>query len=355
VWPALDEAVLKLADETVTYGELLLIGAETGRLRKASAGTGRAVAVLEGGILQPGRDEVRAEAAAFRQARRLQSGEDLRAWLASRSLVVADWEGHLRRSVAGRWHGDVPPAPPPRSVLDPALVVDLACAGWWRQLADEAERYWSAGLLASAGSGSSGESSELPPHARAGDNETVAGAEELATCLPLLGTLDAGWCAERLTVLRSRQQALAQAELTYGSGAAVAARIADRAVDWMRLVFDSLRLPTRTAADEALLCAKEDGMAPPEIARRAAVALEHHDLRRDEVSTTMAALLSGAAPGEALGPLEIGGGGVLVLWLQERRTPSAEDPVVRRQAASELLTEALERAAAGRARAIGPL
>lgn len=355
MWPALDDAALRLADETVTYGELLLIGAETGRLSDASTATSRAVSLLERGILQPGRDEVRAEAAAFRQSRRLQSGEDLRAWLASRSLAVADWESHLRRSVAGRWHGDVPQTTIPRSVLEPALVVDLACAGWWRRVADDAERYWSAGLLATAGSGSSGEARNLPCDARPCDSETDTRAGELAACLPLLGTLEAGWCAERLTVLRSRQQALAQVERAYGSESAVAARIADRAVDWMRLVFESLRLPTRTAANEALLCSREDGMAPMEIARRAAVALEHHDVRRDEVSTTIAALLSGAVPGQALGPLEVGDGGLLVLWLHERQAPSAEDPVVRRHAASELLTEALERTAAGRARELGPL
>ena len=102
------------------------------------------------------------------------------------------------------------------------------------------------------------------------------------------------------------------------------------------------------------MCFREDGIAPGEIARRAGRPLEHHDLRRERVPAAMAALLSGAVEEEALGPLE-SDLGVHVLWLHERRLPSLEDPAIRQEAASELLAEALERAAAGRAHAVGPL
>jgi hypothetical protein len=134
----------------------------------------------------------------------------------------------------------------------------------------------------------------------------------------------------------------------------VAGRIADHAADWIQFVFDSLCLPTRAAADEAVACAREDGISPEEIARRSRRPLDRLRLRRSQLQAGTAALLSGALPGEALGPLEVDGG-VLVLWLHERRLPSPDDPEAQQRAASELLFEALDRAAGGRARAVGPL
>ncbi len=59
-------------------------------------------------------------------------------------------------------------------------------------------------------------------------------------------------------------------------------------------------------------------------------------------------------PGEALGPLE-SGDAVQVLWLCERRLPSLDDPAIRQDAVNELLAEALDRVAAGRAHVVPPL
>jgi hypothetical protein len=348
MWPLLDDVALRLADETVTYGELLLIGAATGLLEDARTETARALEALQGRLVDPSRADVRTEAVAFRQANRLQSGEDFRAWLASRQLTTAQWESHLRRSLAGRSPVEAVAAPLAPDELEAALTVDLACNGWWRKVADEAERYWAAGLLA-------GDGFAEPDPAPSGEVATLQmTAAQLAAALPSLGILDTRWCADRLCVLRSRQQALSEAEQRYSSDDAVAARVADHVGDWVRFVFDEIWLPTRAAASEAMLCSREDGLAPGEIASRANRRLEHHDLRRDRVPAAAAALLAGAMPGEALGPLE-SGDAVQVLWLCERRLPSLDDPAIRQDAVNELLAEALDRVAAGRAHVVPPL
>lgn len=350
MWPLLTDVALRLGDETVTYGELLLVGAATGSLEAARTETRDGLRALESGLVDPSREELRAEAVAFRQASRLQSGEDLRAWLATRHLTTAEWEDHLRRLVAARSRSEVSAAPVAPEELEPALVVDLACSGWWRGVADEAERYWSAACLC-AGPQSRPEPGPDQPEI---DPELRLTATRLAGALPSLGTLDVEWCASRLGVLRSRQTALEEVAGRFSSDKAVAARVADHAADWVRFVFDDLRLPTRAAASEAVLCAREDGLGPDEIARRANRPLERQDLRRDRMPVAAAALLAGAVPGEPLGPLEIDGG-VHVLWLRERVLPTPEDPAIRQDAAAELLAEALDRAAAGLARAVGPL
>jgi hypothetical protein len=351
VWPALDDPALRLDEEIVTYGELLLVGAETGLLESASAHTARALRVLESELDEQRRDEVRAEALTFRRARRLESGEDLRAWLASRQLTTAEWEGHLRRSVAARSPHEPPQTTIGEQAFQEGLAIDLACCGFWRKVADEIVRYWSAGRLAT---GQSDSVRELGS-AQAEDDSTPSHgiAEQLTRRLAPFGPLDVEWCAIRLRVLGWRQHALEVARQRFSSDAAVTGRIADHASDWTQFVFDSLCLPTRAAANEAVICAREDGIGADEIARRSGRPLERLQLRRTELAAGTAALLSGALPGEVLGPLE-SGGEVVVFWLRERRPP-VDDPTTRQQAVSELLAEALGRAAAGRVQAVGPL
>lgn len=354
MWPALDDPAFRLGEDTVTYGELLLVGAETGLFESANAETTRARRALSSRLVEPGRDELRAEALAFRRRRKLGSGEDLRAWLADRELTTVEWEGHLLRSVAARSAVE----PPEKAIEDhgfqEALAVDLACGGWWRKVADENRRYWAAGCVAVGPSGSPDPSTRSDPDLRANDIGRARNvAERWTTRLAPFGPLDAEWCATRLRVLWWRQSCLEQARQHFSSDPSVAGRIADHSADWIQFVFDSLCLPTRAAAHEAVMCAR-DGISPEEIARRSLRPLDRLQLRQAELAAGTAALLSGAVPGEALGPLE-SAGGLLVLWLHERRPPSPTDPETRQAAASELLFEALDLAAGGRARAVGPL
>lgn len=349
VWPTLSDPALHLDEEIVTYGELAVLGADTGMLDEARAVTVGALGALKESAAEPSRDDVRAEAAAFRHSRHLQSGADLRVWLAARHLTTADWEGFLVRSLAARALPAVPgDATAGAGELEAVLVVDLACSGWWKRVAGEATRSWAAERL----------SGELPATGRTAgpDAEAVSreDAGELVAGLGFLGRLEGDWCADRLAVVRMRRQALEAAESRYGSAEMVAERIADHAVDWLQFVFDEIRLPTRSAAQEALLCAREDGLDPEEIARRSRRPLERRQLRRDDLPHGIAAVLSGAVPGEPLGPIETEEG-ASVMWLHQRQPPSPSDPAIRRQAATELLEEALDRASNGLASTVGVL
>ncbi|HLX78295.1 MAG TPA: hypothetical protein VKR27_05370, partial [Acidimicrobiales bacterium] len=179
-------------------------------------------------------------------------------------------------------------------------------------------------------------------------------ADELAESLSLLGKLDIPRSVAVLRELRNQQVALDAAKLKFGSSEIVARRIADHSLDWTRFVFDEINLPTRVAANEALMCARDDHMDPEEIARLAGVEVRRREHRRDELPVGMAAMLSGAVIDEAIGPIDTTDG-VRVVWLRERRPPSLDDPTDRDPAALELLEEALERVKAGRAWALGPL
>src|SRR5579863_7301990 len=189
VWPSLDQPVLHLGDETATYGDLLLIGAAIGLLASRRAETKRALYALESGIEDPSREALRAEAVAFRNLRRLQSGEDLRVWLSDRDLTTDLLEDHLRRTLAGRSFLAVEEGPVKEDV-DAALVVDLACSGWWKQVADETTRRWAAARLPLEVSAHPAPAAPSNGEVDGDDDSLTRSAEELAESLPLLGKLD---------------------------------------------------------------------------------------------------------------------------------------------------------------------
>ncbi len=348
LWPSLDETALRLRDETVTYGELLLIGAATGRLEEARIDTSRAARLLEGPSETFGEAELRREAEAFRRQRKLHSGDDLRSWLARRDLDEAQWAGHLRRSLALKSGLEGVDDSATDDEIEQALVVDLACAGWWGLVADEATRLWSAERAQTL-------RGEPPVNQKGANGESLESiAKHIAECLPILGILEVDWCLDRLRAFESRRQALVELAEACGEPGVIARRVKERAVDWSEFVYDDLRLPNRSVANEAAMCGRDDGMSPEEVAARSGRELEHRVMRRDQIPTGIAAMLTGAVPGDVLGPFDEDDG-VHVVWLRERRAPSADDPKTREFAIGELLSERLDRAAAGKAVVVGPL
>jgi hypothetical protein len=266
---------------------------------------------------------------------------------------MKEWTGHLARRLSAQRSVEPSEETIGDEELKGPLLVDLACSGWWRAVADEVGAYWSAGYLALARQDSAGARAEGQPKDDGAKARQVA--EQLTQQLALVGPLDVDWCATRLSVLWSRQHALEELTMQFRSHPAVAGRIIDHRADWTKFVFDSLSLPTRAAADEALMCARADHLAAGEVARLAGRRLEQVAGRRDGSPPDVAAILAGARLGEALGPLQRREGDFVVLWLRERRAPSAEQPATRAEAAKELLSEALARVAAGRVRAVGLL
>ena len=245
MWPELTDKALVLGDEVTTFADLLLLGTATGLVEEAKASTRRGVWALEQTDLALPREEVLEEAVVFRRARRLESGQDLRDWLASRQLTIDEWEAHLRRCRAGR---ALPFSAVPAETLEldlgcRAFVVDLACGGWWRRFADLATRLWAAGKLV-------GNDLEIA------DSDVREETSRIMAAFETLSAFGESWCTKGLRRVRARERALEETTHRCATPGAIAARILEHATEWTELRFDELLLRTREAANEALLCAR---------------------------------------------------------------------------------------------------
>lgn len=339
MWPELADVATVMGDEVATFADLLLLGAATGVVQAAMERTRRGLEAVQDPQLELSRDDLFDKAVAFRRARRLESGQDLRAWLAARQLTMDDWEGHLRRSVAA---GEIPgeAVPLDSDMGDPCCrpyAVDLACSGTWEDLADHAARLWAAARFVG---------DQVVAELAAAGIDEGQGAIQVTAAFKPLADLGKSWCAGGLAKIRTRERALEEAARRCAGDRAVAARVLGHVNDWTEVRYDELALATRQAANEAVLCAREDGLDAESLAGRARALLERFSVRHDRLPVAVASLLEGALPGEAVGPVDLDGRWV-VLWLRERRRPSVDDEPVRETAAAELLDEALDRAGQG--------
>jgi len=336
MWPALSDEAMVLDDEVVTFADLLLLGVATGQIEEALALTRRGLAALREEGLELSREHLLEGAVAFRRARRLESGQDLRAWLEARELTMDDWEAHLRRTVAARelpGNHEATPATFEGANDWSAFSVDLACGSWWGQFADLAARLWAAARLIGEDLG-------------VADSDVGDEATRVLARFEALAPFGESWCTEGLKKIRARQRALEEATRRCSLPDAVAARVLEHGADWTELRFDELLLPTREAANEAALCARDDGIDAAALALRTGLPLYERAARHDWLPVGTASLLDGALPDEPFGPVALEGQWA-VLWLRERRRPSLEDEATREAASTELLEEALERAAQG--------
>jgi hypothetical protein len=356
IWPELDREVLSFDGEAVTYRELLLTGATTGLVSRLVAEAAAGERLLRSSPEGPPRDAVRAEAKRFRVARHLESGEDLRVWLASRELTLGEFDQYLSRVVARAnaesSEPDVEPAGGPGELTSKLLFAELAFSGAWRLFADDAVRLFAAERLPGQGR-LTGDGPE------AGQGQTPEGKLGLATAevhkvLRPFGPFDPAWCGERLEVLRARARALDEIERQVRSSGGVKARLDESRLEWALFRYDELPLRSQAAAMEALSCARADGLPADEIARRAGTELTARRARREELPAGHAALLDGAVQDEAVGPVAREGG-FSVLWLREHSRPDIADSEVAERAVAELLSETLERAATGAVRELDQL
>ncbi len=352
IWPPLDREVLSFGSEAVTYRELLLTGAATGLLSALVAEAAAGERLLRSSAEGPSRDAVRAEAKKFRRARHLESGEDLRVWLASRGLTLDEFDQYISRVVARATAGSSDPDAERGELTSKLLFRELAFSGAWRAFADMAVQLFAAERL-------SRKANPSWPHPEPGQSMTAEDElgrppAEILEVLRPFGAFDPEWCGDRLGALRSRARALGDVERQIRGSEAVKPRIEDYRLEWALFRYDELQLRSQAAAIEALSCARADRLPADEIARRAGTELTLRRARRQELPAGHASLLDGAAQDEAVGPIEQAGG-FSVLWLRERSRPDGTDPEVVERAVAELLAEAFERAATGAVREIDQL
>ena len=133
----------------------------------------------------------------------------------------------------------------------------------------------------------------------------------------------------RLRTIRTRERALEVAARRCATAEAVEARLLEHASDWTEFCFDELWLSSREAANEALLCARDDGIAADELAARVRdwPSSSTSD-RHDSLPLADSNAARRRVADQPFGPVALDGGWA-VLWLRERRRPSLEDEALR--------------------------
>jgi hypothetical protein len=260
-----------------------------------------------------GDEELQAAASEFRYERDLISGQEMEGWLGRWALDADDWMEYLRRGLLReRWATELAGPAASYSVepedVEEALPAEAICSGFLTRTARKL-----AGRAAAA--------------ARAREEGWLAEEAFEVDAEVALERIDAAFrqFCERIV-----------------TEAALAAQLASRRLDWIRMECQCLSLPTLESAREAALCVREDGMDLDEVAGSAGASVEAVSDFLEDWEPALRDSLLAAGAGALLGPIASGDGFLLVL-VREKVLPSLEDPAVRSRAEERLLDAALAR------------
>jgi hypothetical protein len=231
--------------------------------------------------------EVQEAGARFRYDRNLVAGEEMEAWLRRWELTVQEWRGYLARTLARGRAGTAEAVEPDER----AVWAEAVCSGTLERLAQElAARAAAAQAL--------GEDDLDRAFAR-----FVADAQDHRTLESLLEI---------------------------------------RKADWLRVDCRTLVLDSETAAREAALCVRDDGMALAEVSAQAGVAMREHSLYVEDAADQLGKALLSARTGELLGPLPLADRYALVL-VDGKVEPALDDPEILRRVQEAARRRAIER------------
>lgn len=344
LWPRVDDAAIRVAETLLSYRELLAVGAVLGLLqpvvdhvrRTTVGGPGRSSGRVDA-------EDLRMQAAEYRRARHLESGDDFRTWLKSRGLDATAFYDYLaRRAMGAATTSSLPPVGHDSDGTLPVLYAELALGGSWRLFATRAAELLTAERLLAA------------PPAPGGSSIDAAELGSLIRAVSAVAPSDESWCRQVIARWEGRRTSLLEARGTIATEAKVDERIAERRLEWTALVFDELAFRAREAALEALSLARVDRLPLQEIAERAGVKVRPRAGLREELALEEALALDQADGSEPAGPVDQGGSWS-VLFLRQRRPASPEDPVLRERATSELVEEWIADGMAGTVSEVGPL
>ena len=260
--------VFDAGGRSYTWGDVFLAARLRGEWREGG--------VPEGSVSD---DEVKQAGTRFRTERRLLAGDELRAWLAERRLTLDDWNGYLRRTVL-RARGAAESAGAPEDVL----WADGVCSGVFDGLAQALARR--AAALAAGGA-----AADQPDHL--------------------------------LRAERAYEDFIARVAASDAPGRAVTANSAD----WLRVDCEYLAAPDEDVAREVALLVREDGVPLPDVARQAGLEPAHGLLYAGEMQPDLRTRMMSAAPGDTVGPVELGGVFAVVRCaVRSRRRWTIRDP-----------------------------
>jgi hypothetical protein len=120
------------------------------------------------------------------------------------------------------------------------------------------------------------------------------------------------------------------------------AQIALMQLEWTRVDYRSLAFDRRTQAQEALLMVTDDGVDLDDVATAANGMVEHTRTYLADVDEALRYLLLGAAPGDVVGPADCAGRWRVIL-VEDKVSPSLDDPELARRAADAAVAAAVQR------------
>ena len=333
---------VSLGRERLDVADLVLVGLIDGSWPRFERTVNRGLALeRDTGTVVSGPD-LKARATEFRYAHRLLSAREFTSWLAARSLSVADLSGVLRRAILReRASGGASGADVDVGVLADVLRAEALCGGILVELARVAiDRLAAAHRLGRFG--------------RAAVDERVDAtlAEAMACHAAGLPTLGEAELRARLQRLWAYEDARHELRRQVAEPDALRRRLTEHGLDWMLVEGSRLRFAAEGAAREARALLTCDGLGIEEVSTIAGAVAVADSLYLDELPQSVAGALAAVAPGEVAAPwLQDEEWNVLVV--SSKRSPSAEDPMLRERAIDELLADVLRREAAGRAKVHG--
>lgn len=288
---------------TWAWGDVLRWALESGRFTAVEDETREGIACLAAADLDGGLDDatVTRAAAEYRRRRRLLSAEEAEAWLHRWGIGVGAWMDYVARSVARQRVGDAAAAARAHPVGGDTV----------------ASRLWSTAVCSGA-------------VARFGDELAARVAAQAALTGAGGATGDLQQDYERF-----RRHAV--------TARALQRQLETHALDWLRVDCEVVLCATVDAAREAVLCLRNDGMSPAEVAVQAGAEHSRRSALLEEFADELRPLLLGAAPGTVVGPAPLDGH-VAVLLVTAKREPSLDDERLRALAERSVAEAALDRA-----------
>jgi hypothetical protein len=280
---------------------------------------------------EPPDSAVEDAAATFRYDRGLEDADAMQQWLQERHVSIEAWWEALRRSVLETM--------PARATGDAeAEIEDDAAAGeeWLADLCttdllDSAVLDVARRVAVSRERGHAEHSSSAIRDASVATVEFVpwdelgVGAERLAECDARLDALTTTWESWRSQIV---------------TDAALKSVVDHHRLEWLVVDVVLSWWPSADAAREAIWCVKDDGRTLEAVSREAHRPVELSVLLLEDTPASLHDLLLAAAPGDVVGPVEVGTQWV-VASVRNKRPPSLTEARVR--AAAE---RTVERAAA---------
>ena len=179
--------------------------------------------------------------------------------------------------------------------------------------------------------------SGFPGDGAISEDEVAAAVWAEAACSGFLGR-----AAERI----AGDRALAAAGATPLAGVtdeALEHEISLHLLEWLHVEGSTLAVALEDTAREAALCVRDDGRALEEVARDCGTEARPLDVYAGDLDPELTSALVAAREGELVGPVRVEPG--FVLMLVERKTPpAADDPAIRARAEERIARRAVERA-----------